>query len=289
MIISLVGEDSFQALEVINQLKNKYLEKNPDGSELTEADYPEKPMDFANLHALPLFATSRLIIIKRVEILNQKLQEKLSEYLTNLPTTTNIIIWASRLEDLDNSLQLSLSKADKKILVSPLSNLELKKWVTSRANNLSIKTNDEFVEDLMTQFGGDLWAIKTELETLAQSLDTPETPKWQKIQSQDVTKLFQLMRRPDLKQTSLFIKKLADLGTPVELVIGMLTASAKKLPNDMKMAILNLLVDIDYGVKVGFLDNSSALLLLSEHLLQPAANRLKWEEIWQNKVWPASS
>ena len=283
MIILLTGEDSYLAAQIIKQLKSKYLEKNPDGSELTEADYPEKPMDFANLHALPLFATSRLIIIKHLEALSAKDQEKLADYLTDVPPSTNVVIWTNNFDKLADTLKTNLKKANKIIDSFPLKGEALYKYVKELAKKSELELSKEEIESLIDQFGDNLWAISTEIMTLRNS-DTKDKSAWGKKEKLDTLEIFRLMRRPDLQATSKYLLKFAKQGFEPEWTIGTVASAAKKLPLNIKKPILNLLIDIDYGLKTSFLDDETALLLLSRHLLQQSPNRLQWEKVWQEKT-----
>ena len=64
MIVYIKGSDSFLAREAILAIKKKYLAKNPEGVELIEIDVDTPMINWADLQAVPLFATSRLIIIR---------------------------------------------------------------------------------------------------------------------------------------------------------------------------------------------------------------------------------
>ncbi|KKQ39247.1 MAG: hypothetical protein US57_C0016G0002 [Candidatus Moranbacteria bacterium GW2011_GWC2_37_73] len=67
MLIFLFGVDNFRSLEKLSDLKNKYLEKNGSGTDLSVLDYGEGA-SAENLStafsAQGLFSTKRLVIVK---------------------------------------------------------------------------------------------------------------------------------------------------------------------------------------------------------------------------------
>ena len=93
MLISISGADSFLAKEAIGKIKAKYREKNPDGAELIEIDCDGELPNWADLQAVPLFASSRLVIISGVGLLSTKDQDDLAHFLTNLPSSTVAVVW----------------------------------------------------------------------------------------------------------------------------------------------------------------------------------------------------
>src|SRR3989344_9087958 len=115
MLIYISGADSYLAREAISKLKAKYLEKNPDGTELVSIDCTETIPNFADLRAVPLFATSRLIVIKGAGLLAIKDQDDLASYLTDLPTTTIVVLWDSKPLTAKGKLLDIAGQADKKI------------------------------------------------------------------------------------------------------------------------------------------------------------------------------
>lgn len=315
MLIFVAGTDSFLAHEAINKLKAKYLEKNPDGAELIEIDCGERKepnprtklsgetasgllshgavgagQSFADLQAVPLFATSRLVIIRGVGLLPIKDQDDLSVYLKDLPTTTVAVVWdqkpllvkgalsSSRSENSSRGASLSLicDTATKRISVEPLTGARLNNWVESKAKEWGVTLNSAQSKELIDRFGSDLWAISTELQTL--SLIGQQTATWAKSSQAENFLIFRLVRAKKWLAVSQELVAAFDRGEPFELILGSLAAAVRKdvSDKDLRTSLTDLMVDIDVAAKTGLLEPQAAINLLAYHLTQPASARVQW-------------
>src|SRR3989344_3146038 len=157
MLVYLSGSDSFMAREAISKLKTKYLEKNPDGVELIEIDATEPMRNWADLKTVPLFATSRLIIIKRAGELPVDEQNNLASMLTDLPPSSVVVIWDGKPLKAKSPLSAQLEAATKTINTEPLAGSALRNWIKSQANEIGFEITEESVSELVDQYGSDLW------------------------------------------------------------------------------------------------------------------------------------
>ncbi len=281
MLIHVAGSDSFLAKRAIDQIKEKYLAKNPDGAELIEISYDTPNPNWADLQAVPLFATSRLVVIKEAAKFDASTQENLAHFLTNHPATTVVIVWDGKALKAGTPLQVSLATATKTIAVTPLEGQALSRWIKNRATELEATLSAEALNYLLSNFGGDLWAIENELKNLQNDAGAVMS---QKKQFNDVPfAVFGFVRFGNWAAVKKTLAGDLEQGKPLELIIGGLAAAVRKeiRSPETKQAVTDLLMDIDIGLKTGLLDERAAIALLISHLPNPAPERVRWEEAWE--------
>src|SRR3989344_5200615 len=157
MLIFVKGSDSFLAREAIAKLKAKYLKKNRDGAELIEIDSLEPMRNWADLKASPLFATSRLIIIKRAGELLVDEQNNLASMLTDLPSSSVVVLWDGKSFKAKSPLSIQVDKATKIINAEPLMGTALRNWIKTQATEVGFEVTSESINELVDQYGSDLW------------------------------------------------------------------------------------------------------------------------------------
>jgi len=279
MLIYVRGSDSFLAKKAIGQLKAKYREKNPSGAELLEIDAEAELPNWADLQAVPLFATSRLVVIKRAGLLTNAEQEQLANFSGNLPPTTVSVVWDSKKPAAP--LASVLEKAAKVISAEPLSETALRRFVKARAAALGLEPTLEQINHILEGASGDLWFVESELTYLATagSMEQRAATK-QKVEEPFI--YFNLARRRAWSQAARQLLLDYQAGTPFELLLGSLAAAIRKEVTDPahKRVLVDLLSDIDFGVKTGLLDPGEGVALLSFHLPNPGQNRVQWEEAY---------
>lgn len=278
MLIIISGPDSFLAHSAINKLKAKYLEKNPDGAELIEIDETTTEPSWADLLAVPLFATSRLIIIRRLGYFSANAQQQLATVLAQVPDSTVVVAWDAR-EIKDQSLQQQLATASKKISATTPRGASLVRWLVNRAKELGFELEASQLQQLEQRSCNELWELETELKLLA----TGASSEPYREASSEPFIFFNQVRRGDWTALKKELAKKVRLGEPIELLIGSLAAALRKESKDSSQAknLAELLLDIDLGLKTGALDPDSAVALIIAHLPQPLANRVQWEHSWE--------
>lgn len=308
MLVYIQGADSYLAKQAIDQLKAKYLAKN-DGAELIEisADEPlpnsstSLRAGFADLAAVPLFATSRLAIIKKVGLLDVGTQDGLASILGNLPPTTVAVIWDQKPLLAASALAKTLSAASKKIPAEPLKDLALRRWVQARAQELAVELEADTLQNLLSSGGGDLWFLETELKYLATAEgDQNANTHRQNVKSDDYFKprggknqepsdyfiYYRLVRGRAWAKIGRQLAVDFQTGTPFELLLGSLAAAIRKEITDRKekARLTDLLGDVDFGAKTGLINPGDAIALLAHRLPNPAGERVHWEAMWEGLV-----
>ncbi|HUD21083.1 MAG TPA: hypothetical protein VMQ44_03400 [Candidatus Saccharimonadales bacterium] len=281
MLVFLSGSDPFLAKRAIDEIKAKYLQKNS-GAELIEIN-GDQPItgNFADLQAVPLFATTRLVIIKQVGQMAKNDQENLASFLGNLPETTVAVVWDGKLLPAGSKLGEVLAAAKKIIPVAPLEGVTLKNFIKKQAGELGTELTSELADNLLAAFGNDLWALSSELHRLSLGGTLEEAKK----DLEEKFIYFRLIRSRNWSAIGKELRRDLDRGVPIELTMGMLFAAVRKeLSDEERKSITELMADLDYGLKTGLLDDAAVTALLVAHLPKPAAKRVVWERAWQWEV-----
>lgn len=279
MLIYIKGSDSFLAQEAINKLKTKYLEKNPDGTELIEIDCDGSLPNWADLKAVPLFATSRLIIIKRAGELLVAEQDSLASMLTDLPASSVVVIWDAKPFKANSSLCVITHKAAKTILAEPLVGSGLKNWIKVQATEIGFEVTPESVNELVDQYGSDLWAIQTDLKT-RQGITSISS--WGKTQAEKPFILFDFVRGQRWPELKKYLIASHQSGDAIEMTIGGLAAAIRKniSHQDLKRQMTDTLSEIDIALKSGLIEAGDAVALLACYL-PSMEKRVQWEYQWE--------
>ncbi len=280
MLIYIKGSDSLLAKTAIDQIKQKYLEKNPDGVELVEIDQTTLAPDWVDLQAIPLFATTRLVVVRRLGSIDRTSQTKLAASLPGLSESTVLVVWDGRKID-DSELGALLQAAAKIIAVDTPTGLQLSAWVKKRAKQLEVTLAPEELERMVQSQSGDLWMVETELRQLITGTGSSGRKR-----VNEPFIFFSLIRRNDWGGVKQELKHKFLSGEPPELVIGSLAAAVRKEVRDKSRSrvLVELMLDIDVGLKTGLLDPDSAGSLLVANLPQPHPNRIQWEQVWEATV-----
>lgn len=278
MLIYVKGNDPLLAKTAIDQIKQRYLEKNPDGSELVEIDESVAEPNWADLQAVPLFASSRLVIVRRLGEFSVALQHTFADVLDAVPDSTIVVAWDKRTIT-EASLTERLAKAAKVMNVMTPTGASLTTWLKSRARELGLSLDSDTLQQLQEQSSRDLWTLETDLRNRATGLAVAGSRE----SASEPFVFFNLVRRQDWPAIKKELAKKIRLGEPVELIIGSLAAAIRKGINDPAQAqtLTNLLMDMDVGLKTGLLDPEAAAALLVSHLPQPNPNRVQWETAWE--------
>ncbi len=287
MLVYISGPDNFLATKAINQIKAKYLEKNPTGAEITLIDGNDptsaslRGVNWADLQAVPLFATSRLVIIKSAGKFDKDKQENLAHFLRNIPDTTVVVLWDEKKIDPKTALFTSLQGAKKAISATPLSYTAIRQNTLKRAKELSLDLSTSHLEQILDSCGTDLWAIENELIYRSNSVGG-EGEKTKKTILDEPFAVFNYIRQNRWDKVKNVIKTELEAGFAIEMILGGVAAAARKELRDAttKRAVTDLLMDIDVGLKTGILDDQAAGALLIAHLPKPIHSRVQWEDTW---------
>lgn len=279
MLIHVTGSDSFRARQAIGQITAKYRLKNPDLTELVTFDPENSPTDWGGLSVVPLFASSRLVVIKEALKLPAVSLMALMAALPSLPATTVVIIWDGG--PVPAKSPLSELAPTKTIDASPLSGPALRRWIKDQAAQQAVELSTETLQTLIDEYGSDLWAIDTALAALALGAAASGSKKT----LSEPFAVFRLIRAHDIPGLHGYLRVEYTAGTPIELLIGSLAAAIRKVqPTAWHEAMVDLLADIDIGLKTGVLVADQAMAVLLGHLSKPAGHRVQWERVWLETV-----
>jgi DNA polymerase III subunit delta len=167
MIIYLYGEDSYRSLKKLQELKVKFLEKNP-GTAIDDFDAGNEEVNqiLGTLGSGSLFSKKRLVILR--EALNawpDEDQEKISQYLQEKKSDNNTLIafWQRepglKAKTLHNFLKKNSISEECNFLYGSALNQEAKKI----AGLLKIKIDNDALQELILRTGSDLWKLESEL------------------------------------------------------------------------------------------------------------------------------
>jgi hypothetical protein len=282
MLIHLKGNDSYQAKKAITEIRQKYLTKNPDGLELIELDPDSPAPNWADLRAIPLFATSRLIIVKETAKLLKAAQEDLANFLGGLPETTVVLIWDGG-DQSSEQLNSRLSKADKVISVAPLEGTALRRQITKVAKEQGLELDEPTIKQLIESYGDDLWALEQEIKILA--LGGSLSSRKVKNSKFDFV-YFRLCRAQDWPGIQRQLSEDSASGRPIELTMGELAAAIRKEVRDPehKLRLTDILMDLDIAIKTGLLDEPAATAMLISALPKSSRMLVEWEGVWQDLI-----
>jgi DNA polymerase-3 subunit delta len=177
MFIFLYGADTFRSLEKLSALKNKYLEKNSSGTDLSVLDYEDnssaKKLSDA-LSAQGLFSTKQLVIVKNSMSKGTPDQQKeILEFLKSRPkletdTDSVVIFFENNNPKKNGSLFKFLVTNSKKQEFAPLNGAQLTNWTLAYTKNISPEAqfSRNALNFLLAATGNDLYVLSNEITKL---------------------------------------------------------------------------------------------------------------------------
>ena len=177
MYIFLFGADTFRSLEKLSALKNKYLEKNSSGTDLSVLDY-EDNSNVKNLSdvlsAQGLFSTKQLVIVKNI-LLNSSIdkQKEVLEFLKSNPAlekdNDSVVVFFENGNPKKNGALFKFMVAhSKKQEFAPLNGAQLINWAIAYAKNISPEAqfSRSALNLLLAATGNDLHVLSNEITKL---------------------------------------------------------------------------------------------------------------------------
>jgi len=180
MIIFLYGEDEFRSLEKLNEIRNKFLEKNSSGSGLSSFDFEEeKETKLSEIKkafgSKGLFFEKQLVIIRNLLAISKKeFVLDIIEFLKSLKNISEdkdlvVIFWEKGKTNEKNELFKFLKVGAKSQKFELLSGVKLSGWINSelKKENDKITISPKAIEKLATYCQGKLVVIQNEIKKLA--------------------------------------------------------------------------------------------------------------------------
>lgn len=172
MILFLYGEDTYRSYQKLNDIKKKYIDASLGDTNLVTLEGSEVSYEelVRQVQAMPFLAKSRLVVIKNLLSKGKKnLQEKILEYMSKVPFSTNLIFYENEKFDKRNALYKKLSKKGgikKSQEFKLLSDYELRDWIKKEVAGRDTTIEPEAVDKLIQYVGNDLWRMGNEIQKL---------------------------------------------------------------------------------------------------------------------------
>jgi DNA polymerase-3 subunit delta len=174
MIIFLYGEDAFRSNEKLAEIKNKFLEKNPDTMSGL-FDFGEKEWNIreiiTNISSGGLFSSKKLAIIKNILAGKKEFSDEIFEKFLKAEAKKEksdliLIFWESGKTKKGSKLYKLLKKIAKCQEFELLEGAKLKNWVIGEFKKSGLLINQVAVEKMIIFVGNDLNLLSREIEKL---------------------------------------------------------------------------------------------------------------------------
>jgi DNA polymerase III subunit delta len=175
MIIFLYGEDAFRSNEKLAEIKNKFLQKNPDTMsglfDFGEKDWNVREI-IINISSGGLFSSKKLVIIKNIisakkDFENEKFEKFLKSEAKKEKSDLILVFWESGKVKKSSKLYKLLQKVAKCQEFELLEGVKLRNWVIGEFKKSDILISSAAIEKLIIFVGNDLNLLSREIEKLA--------------------------------------------------------------------------------------------------------------------------
>ncbi|PIZ56901.1 DNA polymerase III subunit delta [bacterium (Candidatus Torokbacteria) CG_4_10_14_0_2_um_filter_35_8] len=217
-MILIHGEDNFQSLQKLKEIKKNFKKEDPSNLNLIEIDCGESILfdEIENkLKSVPFLSKKRLIILRNLFTKNKskKLREQVSDLIleNKIPKTTNLVVYEPGKFDKRIKLFKFLDKEREIMEFGFLQETQLTNWIQKEIEKRKGKIEKRALEKLVLFVGPNLWQMVQEIEKLVNYKDgglvTGEDVELLVKSSLD-TNIFNFIDALGRKQTSLAIKLL---------------------------------------------------------------------------------
>ena len=297
MIILLHGEDTYRIRRKVKEIMIEHREKHKSGLNLRSLE--GKGTTFDDLRnemlGISMFKEKKLIVLSDA-FSNSKLKEDLLEKGKVFADSDNVLILVESAHLLKKEKLLAfIEKVGKVQEFEPLKGVKLNAWVKKEVEELSGEIDEEALERLIEYVGGDLWQMENELKKLisyskkvsVEAIEEMVKPKYETnvfdtidaIAAKNKKKAIRLLKEHIEKGDSpLFL--LAMIASQIRNILSVKSGSGKGLHpfvlrkatfqaknfslEDLKR-IYQKIVDLDFEIKVGKIEQGMALdVLISE-------------------------
>lgn len=169
MILFLYGEDTFRSREKLKQIREKFLEKDSQGLNLTVLKEDITFSHFRDVvRQMPFLGKTRLVILENLSQAKKEEQEKIMSFLgqEHIPASTVLVFWEEGVPDARRHLFKTLVKMGKKEEFSLLSDYKREEWIKEQVRRAGGVIEKKAIAELSLRLGSNLDAIHNELEKL---------------------------------------------------------------------------------------------------------------------------
>ena len=297
MITLLHGEDTYRMRRKLREIMDAHRQKHKSGLNLRYLE--GKATGFDDLRnemlGVSMFKEKKLIVVSDA-FSNSKLKEDLLEKGKVFVDSENVLILVEGTHILKKEKLLGfIEKHGEVEEFEPLKGVKLNNWVKKEVEELSGEIDEEALERLIEYVGGDLWQMENELKKLisyskkvsVEAIEEMVKPKYETnvfdtidaIAAKNKKKAIRLLKEHIEKGDSpLFL--LAMIASQIRNILSVKSGSGKGLHpfvlrkatfqaknfslEDLKR-IYQKIVDLDFEIKVGKIEQGMALdVLISE-------------------------
>ena len=160
-------------------------------------------------------------------------------------------------------------------------------WIKAQATKIGVEVIPESIDELVDQYGSDLWAIQTDLQS---RLGQVGTSAWGKNRAEKPFILFDYVRARNWPALKRHLIASYQRGEAVEMTIGALAAAIRQHVSspELKLNMTDTLAAVDIILKSGLIEPADATALLSCYLpdgtstsLSTGQKRVQWEHQWE--------
>jgi DNA polymerase III subunit delta len=297
MIILLHGEDTYRARRKMREIMDEHREKHKSGLNLRYLE--GKSTSFDDLRnemlGISMFKEKKLVVVSDL-FSNSKLKEEMIERGKVFVDSDNVLLLveSSSIAAKDKLLTF-LEKEGKVQEFEPLSGVKLNAWAKKEAEELKGSIDEKALEKLIEYVGGDLWQMENEIKKLVSYSNTIKEkdveamvkPKYETnvfdtidaIAAKNKKKAIELLKEHAEKGDSV-LYLLAMVASQIRNIISVKSGSgsgmhpfvlrkatyqAKNFSMEDLRRIYQKIVDLDFEIKVGKIDQDMALdVLISE-------------------------
>lgn len=171
MYYFIYGEDVYSIKRKINTIKDRFLEKDLTGLNISEIDGGSMTLNqfFSVVWAAPFLYTKRLIIIKNLLLDNadKDLKKEIASKLEEIPESSVVFFAESGLPDARTSLFKSLNKPKIAQKFGPITQNDLSQMIGEKCDMEGVKiVPDAKIKLINNLLEGDLWLAENEITKL---------------------------------------------------------------------------------------------------------------------------
>lgn len=251
MILFIYGEENFLSLKKLQQIKDKFIEKNSPNPEVEILNGENFSFDdfLKIISASPFFSKEKLVVLKNFlsSKITEKNEEKLSDYLSKIPNFTFLVFLENTNKFKNKKLANKIIKLSKKKWeFQKLKNWELEKWANQEIKKNKGNIDKLALEKLISFVGNNLWQLEKEVEKLVtyKNSKTIEENDIEKIVSANLnTNIFELIdniSQKNAKKTLHFLNNLIEQGEEILYLLGMITYQIRNLIVIKELSLKNL-------------------------------------------------